>query len=77
MEVVAKQTEGRKAVIAEALARFEQQPAPSSTTIRDMCESLIVLYGNDPTVRAAMEPIREKLETLEPGESASPSGSEN
>ena len=77
MEVVAKQTEDRKAVIAEALARFEQQPAPSSTTIRDMCESLIVLYGNDPTVRAAMEPIREKLETLESGESASPSGSEN
>ena len=64
-------------MIAEALARFEQQPAPSSTTIRDLCESLIVLYGNDPTVQAALEPIREKLNALEPRESASPSGSEN
>ena len=63
--IVVTQTEERKATIQAALQSFAAEPPPSATEIRMRCEGLILLYGQDPKLQDALQPIREQLTALE------------
>ena len=66
--IVAQQTEERKRTIQTALESFVASPSPSSKSIQARCEGLLLLYGQDPALQEALEPVREQLKSVQSSE---------
>jgi serine/threonine protein kinase len=66
--IVEQQTEERKRTIQAALESFAADPSPSSASIQAKCEGLLLLYGQDPVLQEALQPVREQLKSLQSSE---------